>query len=339
MNCLRKKLSALIPLVAFTSITTSSCFFVVKALEFNVIAPKGAPSLALLAYADDYNHVTIENNTANVKAAFFLDEYDIIIFDTFTGLKLIQDKGAEFKLARVITNGNLFLVSTGHDENDIIEPSDNILGFGEGLFPDRVFKATHPNLKISNYYNSAANAAVGLCNGEYEGRAIDYLVMSEPFIYNTLNNKSCSTYGKSKVVENIKETFIKFSADRGVEFNGFPQAGVFISNRLDETTDKDKKKKVDNFFKTIDTELDSLERSGARDSLKTLMDYGSLYEQENIFGLNYKTLEALQIDGKDVINKLSYYSFEYDIVSFAKMFMSTLNLDLIEKDSLSKYFG
>lgn len=55
--------------------------------------------------------------------------------------------------------------------------------------------------------------------------------------------------------------------------------------------------------------------------------------------LNYKTLEALQIDGKEVINKLSYYSFEYDIVSFAKMFMSTLNLDLIDKDSLSKYFG
>jgi len=330
------KHKSILPLSLFTLLAASSCY-VVKGLTFNIAAPLGAPSLSLLPYADDLKHVDILNQTPTIKSAFLSDYYDVLIFDTYTGVKLIQKQGAKFKLARVLTLGNLFIASTGNDDDGTIDDSDYIASFGEGMMPDLIFKTIHPELTIDNYSNSAALAGSLLCSGNIEGKSIDYIVISEPFIYNVQINKDCKTYGKVNVVEDLKESFIKFSEEKGLKLRGFPQAGLFISEKLEN--DKDKTSLVTNFFKTIDSEMRSLERSGAKASLEELSKYGSIEEQKARFGLDYKTLEALSIKDKEVINKLAYNSFQVDLDAFGDYYSNILNIPKIEESTYSKYYN
>lgn len=330
------KHKSLLPLSMFTLLTASSCY-VVKGLTFNIAAPLGAPSLALLPYADDLKHVDIVNQTSTIKSAFLSDNYDVLIFDTYSGVNLIQMQGANFKLARVLTLGNLFIASTGNDEDETIDDSDYIASFGEGMMPDLIFKTIHPELTIDNYSNSAALASSLLCSGNFEGKSIDYFVLSEPFIYNVQYNKDCKTFGNIKIVEDLKESFKIYSEEKGLKLRGFPQAGLFISKRLEN--DKDKASLVKNFFKTIDSEMKSLERSGAKASLTELNDYGSIEEQKARFGLDYKTLEALSIKDKEVINKLAYNSFPIDLDAFGSYYTKILQIPKIEASTYSKYYN
>ncbi|HBD05941.1 MAG TPA: hypothetical protein DCY93_00830 [Firmicutes bacterium] len=330
------KRKSILPLSLFTLLAASSCY-VVKGLTFNIAAPLGAPSLALLPYGDDLKHVDIVNQTSTIKSAFLSDYYDVLIFDTFTGVRLIQMQGAKFKLARVLTLGNLFIASTGNDEDETIDDSDFIAGFGEGMMPDLIFKNIHPKLSVDTYLGSAALASSLLCSGSSEGKSIDYVVLSEPFIYNVQYNKDCKTYGSVKVVEDLKESFITYSEDKGLKLRGFPQAGLFISEKLEN--DKDKASLIKNFFKTIDSEMRSLERSGAKASLEELLNYGSIEEQKARFGLDYKTLEALSIKDKEVINKLAYNSFPVDLDAFGDYYSHILNITKIEESTYSKYYN
>lgn len=322
------KSTALLGLVSLLS----GCY-VVKALDYNVIAPIGATSLAYVTYASDRTRVEITNQTANVRAAFYSDTYDAIIFDTFTGLSLIQNSDLKFKLARVITIGNLFVVATGKDKNDTIDRSDNIAAFGQGLMPDKIFLNTHTNIVPKVYYNSAALAASGLCTGEYQGESLDYVVLAEPFIYNTLNDKSCATYGKAKVVEDVRETFREYSKASGEELRGFPQAGLFISERLEN-----QETKVKNLLKTIDADITDLERNGGGVVTDTMMRYGAAESQLSRFGLDYSTLSALQKDGRTSINKLAYNSFPLDLDDFALRFSDSLGIVTPKASSYSKFY-
>lgn len=310
----------------------SGCY-VVKALDYNVIAPMGATSMIFITYASDREHVTITNQTPNVRAAFYSDNYDAIVFDTFTGLSLIQKDSLKFKLARVLTIGNLFLVATGNDKNDRLDQTDNIAAFGQGLMPDKIFKSTHPYINPSVYYSSAALAASGLCTGEYQGESLDYVVLSEPFIYNTLKDSSCATFNKAKVIEDVRESFREFSNASGEELRGFPQAGLFISERLEK-----KEARVKNLLKTIDSDVADLERSGASGTVDVLMKYGAAENQVSRFGLDYSTLSALQKDGRNSINKLAYNSFPLDLDDFADRFSDTLGIVKPLESSYSKYY-
>ena len=43
----------------------------------------------------------------------------------------------------MLTFGNLYVVATGNDDNDHLDESDLIVGYGENLVPDLAFKAVY----------------------------------------------------------------------------------------------------------------------------------------------------------------------------------------------------
>lgn len=110
-------------------------------LSFSLLTPQGAPSAAFTRYASSDNFVT--GQPSDVQAAFAAGNKDFIVFDSVNGLKLAKKNGGNYLLVRMVTFGNLYLVSTGHDTNNKLDKDDKIVGYGEGLVPDLVFKAVY----------------------------------------------------------------------------------------------------------------------------------------------------------------------------------------------------
>ncbi len=107
--------------------------------SFSVTSPAGAPAAAFARYASNDN-VTIASDTSLVRAAFTAAESDFIVFDSSNGLKLAGDN---YKLVRMVTFGNLYVVSTGNDDDGVMDNDDYIVSYGEGLIPDLAFKAVY----------------------------------------------------------------------------------------------------------------------------------------------------------------------------------------------------
>jgi len=108
---------------------------------FSVTCPQGAPAAALARYASS-DELTL-TQPANVSAAFTKGEEDFIVFDSVNGLKLSAKNGGNYLLARMVTFGNLYVVSTGNDEDGVLSNDDYIVSYGEGLVPDLAFKAVY----------------------------------------------------------------------------------------------------------------------------------------------------------------------------------------------------
>ena len=107
---------------------------------FTVICPQGAPSAALAKFASDTTNIDFAQ-PAQVSAAFAKGESDFIVFDSVNGMKLSKLNNGNYLLVRMVTYGNLYIVSTGNDEDGIMDDSDYIVSYGEGLVPDLAFKA------------------------------------------------------------------------------------------------------------------------------------------------------------------------------------------------------
>lgn len=112
-------------------------------LEFSVITPQGAPAAAFAQYAGDENLTCAQPTT--VSAAFSAGEQDIIVFDSVNGAKLAKKNDGNYKLARMVTYGNLYVVATGNDADGVMDDGDYIISYGEGLVPDLAFKAVYGN--------------------------------------------------------------------------------------------------------------------------------------------------------------------------------------------------
>ena len=112
-----------------------------ETLEYKVTVPMGAPNAVFAKYAGSSN-LTI-TSPANVKQAFTAKQADFIIFDSVNGLNLSKVNDNSYKLVRMVTFGNLYVVSTGNDEDGKLDEEDLIVGYGENLVPDLAFKAVY----------------------------------------------------------------------------------------------------------------------------------------------------------------------------------------------------
>ena len=108
---------------------------------FTVTTPLGAPSVVFSGYFDQ-SSVTI-TSPVNVRQAFASKTSDFIVFDSVNGVKLSKANNNSYKLVRMLTFGNLYVVATGNDDNDHLDESDLIVGYGENLVPDLAFKAVY----------------------------------------------------------------------------------------------------------------------------------------------------------------------------------------------------
>ena len=81
---------------------------------------------------------------------------DVVIAPTNAGIAAIN-KGANYKLAATITFGNFFILSTGNDEDGVMNKGDKVLAFQEAGVPGKLFKYLYSDLELDvSFLNDAA---------------------------------------------------------------------------------------------------------------------------------------------------------------------------------------
>ena len=134
--------------------------------KLSILVPTGAPSVAFASFLDDSNFKVIDQPN-NIVAQMINENVDIAVLPTNLGVQQIN-KGLKYKLASTITFGNLFICSTGLDEDGVMGEDDYIVSFQENAVPDKIFHYIYGN-KFDNalhYVSSAQEAAVCLKLGK-----------------------------------------------------------------------------------------------------------------------------------------------------------------------------
>lgn len=209
--------------------------------KVSILCPKGGPTLALYNHVDEIEYT---DTPLLIKNQFALNDYDVLVFDFYNGLKASKASG-NYKLARILTAGNLFLVGINHTQ----EPTSDsrIVSFGKGLLPDLAFKELYGYIGARiDYVDSVDKTAPILKTGLYAGEAIDYVVVSEPVITTVFSSLiDTSKYTVFSIREKWEE--VKGSGHK------IPQAGLFVNT----SKYQEHESVFDTFLTNLDHEISS----------------------------------------------------------------------------------
>ncbi len=188
-----------------------------EALKLKILAPNGAPALAVLPIAALGGDVTFVDGADALQAALVNPnpEYDVIIAPSNLGMKLTVAGKSDYQTLGIVTWGNLYTVGKSDLSED---PSTwtKVAAFGEQSVTGIIFKKLYgdkiPESAIT-WYNSTAEAAAALLSGE-----ADVAMLAEP--------NATATIGKAK--QNGVD--LKFLTDLQKDYGegGFPQAALFV---------------------------------------------------------------------------------------------------------------
>ncbi|MCF0110621.1 MAG: hypothetical protein HUJ58_01880 [Erysipelotrichaceae bacterium] len=183
-----------------------------------VLAPKGAPSMSLLGYyatAKDQNVITTMDGADALTAALTApnSEYDIVIAPVNLGATLISKGATEYRLAGVVTWGNLYLVSS--DETVTIDTVTDMIAFGQNAVPNKVLNTVFEGKEVNiEWFNATSDVAAALLSGQYTTG-----VVAEPVCTNVL----AKSEGTFKLVGDFQQAWKDVT---GLE--NYPQAAVFV---------------------------------------------------------------------------------------------------------------
>jgi len=257
--------------------------------DFSIISPTGAPTAAFYQFASSGDFET--NSTAtNVAAQFATSNYDVIVFDSLKGINQITnaETPSPYKLARIITKGNYYLVSIDKPEGSEPTSADLIVNFGQNGTPDTIYKSLYPDFSENTVYvTSVSDALTVLVNGTYNQEAVDYVFIAQPALYNAMNNTSAATYGKIKIVADIQQAWFDSTGQ-----NGFPQAGVFVRNDVYAVHPIAFSYLLDTIDEAIETSIDD-----PNTVVRALNDYGTSADQLARFGFNSTMFAGVQAGG------------------------------------------
>ncbi|MBO6280007.1 MAG: hypothetical protein J6M95_00295 [Bacilli bacterium] len=128
--------------------------------SLKIVCPSGAPAVAFYNYAENENFLA-----AAPMAQFSTNNYDIIVAPTHGGIKELNN-AANYKIAATITFGNMYILSTGKDEDGVMNEGDHVLYFQENDLPGKVFKYLYGDLKLDSYAVSDAAATKNIIEND-----------------------------------------------------------------------------------------------------------------------------------------------------------------------------
>lgn len=181
-----------------------------------ILSPTGAPSLA---FVSEYENISKEGKIDLVDGSDQLvaelskkdSEYDIIVAPINLGAKLIADKQTEYRMASVITWGNLYYVGTNEEA---LQQTGELALFGQGTVPQKI--VDNANIKTSlipTYYNSATLVQQQLLAGNAK-----IGLLAEPLASATIAKASQNGI-TLKIVKDLQKEYGE---------NGYPQAAIFV---------------------------------------------------------------------------------------------------------------
>ena len=241
--------------------------------SLKIITPTGAPAFAFYAQANNPNFET--NSVAtNIVAMMGQGSYDVIVLPTNAGVAAIN-KGVNYQIAATVTFGNLFVASTGNDEDGKMDEDDSIILFQQGNVPDKIFHYVYGDAfdKSVEYVADASEAAKCLLTGKNmanNNEPVDYVLMAEPALTTVLSNDKGATYGKAAIYANLQEEYNK-------KANGLDlfQASVFVNKSSDV-----------NKIKALLTDTETSIKEAIKDSNKITDALNSLEDPATKYGVN-----------------------------------------------------
>lgn len=194
-------------------------------VSYKILAPKGAPALALAQVMngerEDVYTLVDGSDVLATELAKADSEYDIIVAPINLGAKLITSGKSEYRLASVLTWGNLYVVGTPEATEE-----EEIAAFGEAAVPGMVFKTITSKLEMNNevsYYPSVTEAQAQLLSGK-----VNLALIAEPAVTATI----------AKAKQDGKELVVKMDLQQKWEeiygSYGYPQAAIFVKKSVHE---------------------------------------------------------------------------------------------------------
>lgn len=300
-----------LPLIALSLI---GCDNHVATDDLKIICPTGAPALAFYDLGNNNNFDTNSVPTS-VLAQLQKNEYDMVVFDSINGLKSIKSKSANYKLAKVITAGNFYLVSIGKEKDSsgnypMPTTGDKVVSFGQGLIPDVVYDKLCTDFwhidPTASYVTSVQDALAVLISGKYSGGNVDYVFIAEPALTTAMNKTDAATYGKVGIVKNIRAEWEAYSGQKGLA-----QAAIFVNNN----SIANKHDKLVQFLNETDIRLRTAQTE-VNVAVEKLNAFGTLEEQANRFGFNSNTVSLVQANGKNGFGLVCPFCESIDVNAF-----------------------
>ncbi len=271
-----------------------------EVVALTLLAPKGAPGLSLLGYADTYGDekITLVDGTDVISAALLNPnpEYDVIIAPINLGALTIT-KGSDYRLLGVITWGNLYLVGNAK----LIDSELPIAMFGEGAVPQKVVENAIDLSTLNKdiqYFNSVADVQVALLTEKAA-----YGLLAEPLLTATLAKASQSGIDLEILYDIQAEYNIKNST------TGYPQAAVFV---------------LDSVYQDSQTAVDDLVAHLSAFNAETVANL--LSGQEELYGVPPLAIITQAFDNMNI----EYHSAT-DVQNEITVFLKLFNIDNIDE--------
>lgn len=277
-----------------------ACSQTEKSIEpISVLVPQGAPALATLSLSSQES-VTVDSVSGSDPLSAELikndSNYDIIIAPINLGTKLMEKGNTPYRLAAVITWGNLYIVGEADYHN-----GDAFAAFGEAAVPGKIL-ANYADIKNVTYFNSVQDVQAQLLSNKVKAG-----LLAEPAATATI--AKAKEKGKTlTILQDLQE------AKTTDGQSGYPQAAIFVKDLakskavladIEEFVNNGCKdqEQVSAYIETIG--VDQLGIPNAKIALST-------WERQN---LKY-------VDAKTVQN---------DIAEFLKLFNITFSEDMLIK--------
>ena len=223
--------------------------------EMKILTPNGAPALSLVGVYEDVTKngkINIVEGSDLVSSELMKadSEYDAIVAPINLGCQLLAKGKTDYKLAGVLTWGNLYLI-----ENEGVQ-NNELAAFGEQAVPGMIFKLVKDsndvmkNAKVT-YYNAVSDVQAQVLAGK-----VQYALMAEPAATATI----AKAKQNGKTIKNIASLQELYQKQTNSKQAGYPQAAIFVKNKedvkellvkLDEFTNKDAVKEDNNIEELV----------------------------------------------------------------------------------------
>lgn len=268
--------------------------------KINLMVPQGATALATLSvYNNEYADVTTVSGSDPLTAELAKTDssYDVIIAPINLGAKMIESGNTKFRLASVITWGNLYII--GSDDYQAGEP---FAAFGENAVPGKILsKYGYENV---TYFSGVQDVQAQLLSGKFAAGLI-----AEPAATATINK--AKEQGLSlHIIKDLQEE----ETVNGQK--GYPQAAIFVKEGS-EVKAKDALSAIETFLK-----------EGASDSEKLT----SLIEAAGIENLGVPNAKIVIASWeRQNLHYQNAADVKEEITDFLKLFNITFHDDMLSK--------
>lgn len=298
----------IVTLLLMMSFLLSGCSSAKQVKDIKILTPNGATALSLVSV---YEEVTKAGEIKIVEGADLLSsefvkkesDYDVIIAPINLGCQLMSKNQTDYRLAGVLTWGNLYIVENTNVKNN------TLAAFGEMAVPGKIFNLVKDsndilkNAKVT-FYNAVSDVQAQMLAGKCQ-----YALMAEPAATATIA-KAKQNGSALKINVSLQDLYKqKMNANE----TGYPQAAIFVKDKKD-----------------VQELLSQLDKFTNQEAVKDQNQIESLVDQigAHVFGVPNAKIAAQTWNHQNIHYK-DANDVKDDITSLLKQFKIDFNDDMI----------